>query len=74
MDQGRTVEKIFESKPERCRRRRRHRFGWPEGVEKDVRETSVKRWRRKGVDRDEWAFIIKEAKTLRGPQGRAVTK
>jgi hypothetical protein len=27
----------------------------------------VKRWREKAFDSEEWAFIIKEAKALRGP-------
>jgi len=27
----------------------------------------VKRWREKAFDGEEWAFIIKEAKALRGP-------
>jgi len=74
MGQGRTVKKIYESKPERCRRRGRPRFGWLEDVEKDLREMRVKRWRQKAVDREEWAFVIKAAKTPGGPQGRAVTK
>ena len=42
-------------------------MGWLEDLEKDLREMRVKRWRQKGVDRDEWAFVIKEAKTPRGP-------
>jgi hypothetical protein len=27
----------------------------------------VKRWREKAVDSEEWAFVIKEAKAVRGP-------
>jgi len=44
MDQGRTVKKVFESKPEGNRRRRRHRLRWLEDVEKDLWEMKVKRW------------------------------
>jgi hypothetical protein len=66
MDQGRTVKKIFESKPERCRSGRPS-SGWLEGVEKDLREIRDKIWRPKGVDRDEGELVIKEAKTPRGP-------
>ena len=72
MDQGRTVKKIFESKPERSRRGRPS-LGWLEDLEQDRREMRVKRWRQKGVDRDDQAFVIKEVKALRVPQGRAVT-
>ena len=39
---------------------------WLEDVEKDLRETKVKRWRQKAVDREEWASIIKEAKLSEG--------
>jgi hypothetical protein len=42
MDQGGTV-KVFESKPEGNRRRRRHRLRWLEDVEKDLWEMKVKR-------------------------------
>ena len=43
MDQGRTVKKIFENKPEGSRRRGRRRMRWLEDVEKDIREMKVKR-------------------------------
>ena len=72
MDQGRTVHEIFESKPEGSRRGR-PRLRWMEDVEKDLRETKVKRWRQKAVDRKEWASIITEAKALRGPYRRGVS-
>jgi hypothetical protein len=32
----------------------RTRLKWLEYVEKDLREMKVKRWREKGVDREEW--------------------
>jgi hypothetical protein len=51
MDQGRTVKKIFESKPEGSRRKGRSIMKWLEDVEKDLREKKVKRWRLKAVDR-----------------------
>ena len=67
MDQGRTVKKIFESKPEGNRRRGRSRLGCLEDVEKVLREMKVKRWRQKAFDMEEWAFVIKGAKAVRGP-------
>ena len=73
MDQGRTVKEVFESKAEGSRRRVRPRLRWMEDVEKDLRETKVKRWRQKAVDRKEWASIITEAKALRGPYRRGVS-
>jgi hypothetical protein len=41
MDQGRTVKKIFESKPEGSRRRGRPSLRWMEDVEKDLREMAT---------------------------------
>jgi hypothetical protein len=66
VDQGRIVEKIFESKPEGSRRRGIPRIRWLENVEKDLREMKIKRWRQKVVDREEWASTITEVKALRG--------
>jgi hypothetical protein len=40
---------------------------WLEAVEKDLQEMKVKRYRQKAVDREEWAYVIKEAKAVRGP-------
>jgi hypothetical protein len=45
MVQGRTVKKISGNKREGSRRRGRTRLRWLEDVEKDLRETKVKRWR-----------------------------
>jgi len=37
-------------------------------VEDDLRKLGVKRWRKKALEREEWASIIKEAKAeLKGP-------
>jgi hypothetical protein len=67
MDQGRTVKKIFESKPEGSIRRGRPRFRWLEGAEKDLREMQVKRQQQKAVGKEEWASVFKEANAFRGP-------
>jgi hypothetical protein len=72
MDQGRSVTKISNSKPDASRRRPRLRL--LEDVKKDLREMKVKRWRQKAVDREEWASVIREAKDLRGPQSQEVSK
>ena len=66
MDQGREAKKIFENKPEGSRRRGRSRLRWIGDVEKDLREMKVKRCRQKAVGREGWAFVIKEAKAVRG--------
>jgi len=46
----------------------RPRMRWLEHVEKDTLEMKAKRWRQKAVEREDRAFAIKEAKTLRRPQ------
>jgi hypothetical protein len=65
MNQGRTVNKIFESKLERSSRGRL-RFKWLEDKEKDLWKMKVKRWQQNAVNKEEQASIIKEAKLLRG--------
>jgi hypothetical protein len=35
---------------------------WKEDAEKDLRETKVKRWRQKAVDREEWTSVIDEGR------------
>jgi hypothetical protein len=74
MSQGRIVKKIFESKPERCRRRGSPRMRRLEDVEKNLREVKVKRWRQKAVDREERASTITESKALRRQLSRGVRK
>jgi len=49
MDQGTTVKKIFESKPERSRRNGRPRLRWLEEVDKNVREVKGSRDRRQSL-------------------------
>ena len=61
MDQGRAL-KVSESKPEGSRRRGRPRLMWLEDVKRNLRDMKVKRWRRKAVDREEWASVIEVAK------------
>jgi hypothetical protein len=39
-----------------------------------LREMKVKRRRQEAVDRERWAYVIKEVKDLRGPWRQAVIK
>jgi hypothetical protein len=70
IDQGRAAKKIFESKLEGSRRSGRPRMRWLEDVQKVLGEMKVKRWRRKAVDREEWASVIKGVKAVRGTKSR----
>jgi hypothetical protein len=42
--------------------RGRQRLRWIDDVEEDLRSVGVKRWRMRGMDRREWAAVVKEAK------------
>jgi hypothetical protein len=53
MDHVKVVEKILESKMEGRRRMGSPRLRYLEDAEKNLRETKVKRWRQKAVDREE---------------------
>jgi hypothetical protein len=69
MNETGTVEKISEEKLEGRRGRGRPRLRWIDGVEEDLMNMGIERWRIKGLDRAEWASVIKEAKAkLKGPQ------
>jgi hypothetical protein len=69
MNEARIVKKIFEENLEGRRDRGRPRLRWLNDVEDDLRMLGVKRWRRrKALEREEWALVIKEAKVkLKGP-------
>jgi hypothetical protein len=68
MNEARIVKNIFEENLEGRRGRGRPRLRWLNYVEDDLRMLGVKRWRRKALEREEWAFVIKEGKVkLKGP-------
>jgi hypothetical protein len=67
-NETRSVKKIFEGKLDGRRGRGRPRLRWINGVEDDLGEPGVKRWRTKALEREEWASIVEEAKAiLKGP-------
>ena len=68
MNETRSVKKIFEGKLEGRRGRGRPTLRWINNVKDDLRKLSVKRWRTKALDREEWASIVREDKgKLKGP-------
>jgi len=68
MNETRCVNKIFEGKLEGRRGRGQPRLRWINNVEDDLQKFSVKCWRTKALNREEWAPIIREDKAkLKGP-------
>ena len=68
MNETRCVNKIFEGKLEGIRGRGQPRLRWINNVEDDLQKFSVKCWRTKALNREEWAPIIREDKAkLKGP-------
>ena len=68
MNETRSVKKIFEGKLEGRRGKGRARLRWINDLEDDLRKLGMKRWRKKALDREEWASIIREAEAkLKGP-------
>jgi hypothetical protein len=57
----RAIKKVYEGSMtgRRCRDRRLRLI---DDVEEDLRSMGVKRWRKRAMDRREWAAIVKEAK------------
>ena len=62
MNKTRSTKKIFEGKLEGTKGKGRPRLRWIDDVEDDLRKLSVKRWRAKALEREEWASILREAK------------
>jgi hypothetical protein len=62
MDETRCVKKIFEGKLEGRKGKGRPRLRWINDVEDDLRKLGVKRWRKKALDKEEWALIVGEGK------------
>jgi hypothetical protein len=62
MNETRSVKNIFDGKLEGRRGKGQPRLRWINDVDDDLRKLGVKGWRRKALDREEWASIIREAK------------
>jgi len=61
MEDNRVPKRMLYGRPGGRRKKGRPRLRWLDDVEEDLRETGVRRWRTKAVDRNEWQRILEEA-------------
>jgi hypothetical protein len=66
MNNDRTINKIFKTKPDRTRRAGRPKIRWKDGVDQDMTTSGGKNWRRVALDSEEWADFLKKARAHRG--------
>jgi hypothetical protein len=66
MNNERTIKKIFKTKPDGTRRAGRPKIRWEDGVDQDMTTLGVKNLRRGALDREEWAKLLKKARTHQG--------
>ena len=66
MNNGRTLKKIFNTKPDRARSAGRPKLRWEDSVDQDMRILGVKNWKKVAFNRDEWAKFPKKAKAHQG--------
>ena len=66
MKNDKTLNKIFNTKPDGVRRVGRPKLRWKDGVDQDMRILEVKNRKKVALDRDEWAKILKKARAHHG--------
>jgi len=66
MNNDRTLKKVFNTKPDGVRRVVRLKLRWEDGVDPDMRILEVKNWKKVALDRDEWAKLLKKARSHQG--------
>jgi hypothetical protein len=54
----RTLNKIFNTKPEGTRSIGRPKLQWGDGVVQDTQLLGVKNWKKAALNRDEWAKLL----------------
>jgi hypothetical protein len=66
MDNDRTLQKIFSTKPDGVPRVGRSKLQWEDGVHQDRRILEVKNWRKFALNRDELTKLLKKARAHQG--------
>jgi len=70
MNNDRTLKKLFNTKPDGARSVGRPKLRWEDGVGQDMRILGVKNWKKVALNRDEWAKLLKKARSLQGLSGQ----
>jgi hypothetical protein len=66
VNNDRTLEKIFNTKPDGVRSVGRPKLRWEDGVDQDTIILGVKNWKKFALNRDEWARLLKKARAQQG--------
>jgi hypothetical protein len=66
MNNDRTLQKIFNIKPDGTRSVGRPKLRWKDGINQDMRILGVKNWKKVALNRDEWAKLLKNARAHQG--------
>ena len=66
MNNDRTFKKILNTKPDGTRSVGRPKLRWEDGFDQDMRISGVKNWKILALNRDEWAKLLKKARTHQG--------
>ena len=66
MSDERTLQKIFNTKPDGARSVGRPKLRWKYGVAQDTQILGVKRWKNAALNRDEWAKLLEKARVHQG--------
>jgi hypothetical protein len=66
MNDNRTPKTIFNTKLDGVRRVGRPKMRWKDGVDQDIRILDIKNWKKVALDRDEWAKLLKKARSHQG--------
>jgi hypothetical protein len=66
MNNDRTINKIFNTKPDGVRSAGRPKMRWEDGVDQGMRILEVKNWKKVALNRDEWAKLLKKVSAHQG--------
>ena len=66
VNSDRTIETIFNTKPDGARSVGRPKLRLEDGVDQDMRILGVKNWKKVAFNRDEWAKLLKKARVHQG--------